>query len=470
MATQTRATQTRAVRLSDGRPGTGRRRSRASSLIAVLAIAVVVAACGGAASTASPSASAAATPTQAAATPQATQTQALTAAPTPTPRPTAAATPTPPPVEHRIGVRVVDGAGELFDRTTGAKFVPRGANLVRLDSYHDTLDPSAYDPTRIEATFARMQADGYNVVRVFNDHRVGGLVDATGRLSGAYLDDAVDLLARAKAHGIYVMFTQDWLPEGPVYAFASDPGIEDVNAFYLSGGGLTASAAFEVDFAAGLIARHAALDAVFAFELRNELYFSASHAPFSMKSGTVTTANGKTYDMADAASRRKMLDEGLNYWIDRVRSDVLAVDPTALVTVGFFQPQQPNPSRLGDDRLIETAAAISSSSADFIDLHAYPGSDINLPQYVQNYGLPKVTVKPILMGEFGTAHDQFATVSAASTALVNWQVQSCGYGFDGWLLWTWDTTEQPDFWNAVDQGGVIEKALAPSKRPDPCKK
>ena len=33
---------------------------------------------------------------------------------------------------HRIGVRVVDGVGEFYDRETGERFVPRGSNYVRL--------------------------------------------------------------------------------------------------------------------------------------------------------------------------------------------------------------------------------------------------------------------------------------------------------------------------------------------------
>jgi hypothetical protein len=36
------------------------------------------------------------------------------------------------------------------------------------------------------------------------------------------------------------------------------------------------------------------------------------------------------------------------------------------------------------------------------------------------------------------------------------------------LFWTWDLTEQPDFFNAVQGKGQIEAALAPVNRPDPC--
>ena len=49
-----------------------------------------------------------------------------------------------------------------------------------------------------------------------------------------------------------------------------------------------------------------------------------------------------------------------------------------------------------------------------------------------------------------------------------WQKQSCAYGIDGSLLWTWDTNEQHDLWNAMSDGGVIDQALSPKTRPDPC--
>ena len=48
------------------------------------------------------------------------------------------------------------------------------------------------------------------------------------------------------------------------------------------------------------------------------------------------------------------------------------------------------------------------------------------------------------------------------------QIESCRYGFDGWLLWTWDTEDTLGFWNALSQGSEIEKVLAPVNRPDPC--
>jgi hypothetical protein len=373
--------------------------------------------------------------------------------------------------EHRIGVRLVKGTGQLYDRQTGTAFTPRGFNLIRLaGGHHSTLSVGHYDPDATERAFARMQAGGYNTVRLFLDTYPGGLPGTATPLSDEFMDNATDFLARAAAHDIQVLFTTDWLPEGNsnAYAFETDPLIDNVNSLYLSKGGVAANERFFADFARGLIERGARLDALLAYELRNELYFSDKYGPFALKKGKVTTANGKSYDMASAKDKNRIIEENLVFWIDRMRAAIVAVDPTALVTIGFFQPKGPNTSRVGDDRLIETRAAILRSTADFIDLHGYPGGDLNLRQIVENFKLPKATAKPILLGEFGAEHRAYATIDDAVRTLVQWQVESCSYGFDGWLVWTWDALEQPEFWNALDKNGAIEHAFAPAVRPNPC--
>jgi hypothetical protein len=72
------------------------------------------------------------------------------------------------------------------------------------------------------------------------------------------------------------------------------------------------------------------------------------------------------------------------------------------------------------------------------------------------------------MGEFGGFLSEYATASDAAAGLKAWQVQSCTSNFKGWLLWTWDTDEQPELWNALSQGGVINQSLSPSSRPNSC--
>src|SRR5262249_5072861 len=97
--------------------------------------------------------------------------------------------------EHRIGVRVVNGVGEFYDRVTGAKFVPRGNNYIRLGPQttldgqhiitHSTFSPGIYDPARATQALQRMHADGYNIVRAWLS--VYAIGDPSSGLSSAYL-------------------------------------------------------------------------------------------------------------------------------------------------------------------------------------------------------------------------------------------------------------------------------------------
>lgn len=198
------------------------------------------------------------------------------------------------------------------------------------------------------------------------------------------------------------------------------------------------------------------------------MFFDSEQPPLSFTAGSVTTANGKAYDMSQPSDKDLMVEENLVYWIDQMRAAILEVDPGGLVSVGFFHPQEPNPARLDDPRLAVTGLAIWQSTADFIDLHAYPGFELSLQQHVENFGINGMNEKPIIMGEFGAEISRFASINTAANALVDWQVESCKYGFDGWIFWTWDLTEQPDFFNAQMQDGAINGVVAPLARPDPC--
>jgi orotidine-5'-phosphate decarboxylase len=111
---------------------------------------------------------------------------------------------------------------------------------------------------------------------------------------------------------------------------------------------------------------------------------------------------------------------------------------------------------------------IARSSADFVDVHPYPGFGYSLDQYMESYGITGTETKPIVIGEMGAGKEAFASPADAAAKLTEWQAASCRYGIDGWLIWTWDTDEQPDLWNARSGGGVIGRSLAPVVRPDPC--
>lgn len=399
------------------------------------------------------------------------------AAPTGAPPP--AAQPPANPPEHRIGIRLVNGAAEFFERRTGARFVPRGNNYVRLGRQtkedgsmtfgHSLFDPGSYDPSRVAFDLGKMHADGYNVVRVFLSPDTMG--SSIGDFSTGYMDNIIDFLEQARASEMYVMFTQDWIPGGKYGAILNKDcctTFTSMNANYLPPAGLEANRSFFQDFAGELIRRGAATEYIWSYQLRNEMFYDSDQPPLSLGSGLVTAANGVSYDMSNAADKQRMIEENNVFWIDSIRAAILGVDPTALVSVGFFVPHGPNAARIGDPRTVVPVSVIARSQVDFIDLHAYPGFELNLLQTVQNFQMQTVQDRPIVMGEFGGEVSRFPSIQAAAETFIDWQVESCQYGFDGWLFWTWDTNEQPDFFNALMQDGAINGALAPILRPDPC--
>lgn len=383
------------------------------------------------------------------------------------------------PVEHHIGIRVINGVGEFYNRQTGNKFIPRGMNYVRLGQQkkmdgsptfgHSLFDPDKYDSAKISADLQKMHADGYNIIRVFLSPDTMGT--AQGGFSPAYIDNIVDLLRSSKQNQIYVIFTQDWIPGGKYGALLNADcctTFTSMNANYLPPAGLRANKAFFQDFAAELVRRGAPTEYIFSYQLRNEMFYDSDQPPLSLSTGIITTANGKNYDMSSSVDKQKMIEENNVFWLDSIRSAILEVDPTALVSVGLFVPHGPNPARIGDARVVVSAPAIWESTMDFVDLHAYPGFELNLKQHVENFGMNNMQEKPIIMGEFGGEISRFPSIFAAAQTFVDWQVESCKYGFDGWIFWTWDLDEQPDFFNALMQEGAINGVLAPVIRPDPC--
>jgi hypothetical protein len=385
------------------------------------------------------------------------------------------------PPQHRIAVRArAVGSQELYDRMSGQAFVARGANYVRLAQqggagfYHSTFNVGEYEGARAEEALRRMRAGGSNVVRVFLSGACRGscVGDRLRGISVRYAADVADFLRLAKANGLYVIVTVDGLPTETRYEtiLNSEPRtlVEGANLDFLTTGGVRANASFWADFAAELIRQRAPTDVLLAYELRNEAHFDGRAKPFTLAGGLVPTPNGRTYDMSNQAEKDAMLDDGLVFWIDRVRAAIRAVDPTALVAIGFFEPQQPNASRSGDQRLIRTRAAIRGSSADVVDLHASPGIELTLPQYMENFGVDGTETKPVVLGDVGAFKAAFPSLDETPYALQDWQRESCRFGLDGWLVRTWDTEEQPELWNALSGGGTIERALAPAERADPC--
>lgn len=374
--------------------------------------------------------------------------------------------------KHVIGIRVVGGSGELFDRRSGRRFVPRGANYVRLaPEGHATFNLGRYAGKRASTALARMRALGYNTVRVFVGGSCAGCGGSAGSagVSRAYARNVADFLRRAKKTGQLVILTTQWLPDGYAAMIGDSALVDDVNRIFLTDGGIGAYASFWRDLVLELRRQGAPLDAVLAYDVVNEAAFVVDKAPFALTSGVLRAPSGQTYDLADPAARERLLGDGMVTFANRVRTAIKKVDPTALVSASYFAPSAPNPTRPGDTRDLRSRVVIEQSQLDLVDVHAYPGGDLSLAQHMQNYGIGGPTRKPVIIGETGAFRDAFASAAEAGVALQSWQAASCAYGIDGWLLWTWDTDEQPELWNAQSTGGTIAAVLGPRSRTDPCK-
>jgi hypothetical protein len=378
--------------------------------------------------------------------------------------------------DHVIGVRQVDDTGQLFNRETGETFVVRGVNYVYVP--HDgslsnlTLKVGVYDPSRTRLDFMALAANGYNTVRVFLDHcsaGVGCIGDSDGvGLNPAYLDNIADMLAAADEAGIFILFTSNDLPDQGGYAEQANAQSGEVfagyrNSYYLTSGAVAATRRYWQDLLSDLIDRSAATDRVLAWQLLNEQWMFLDQPPLSLTTGLVETSTG-TYDMSDPDQKQRMVSEGLIHYIAEVKAEILELDPSALVTMGFFAPG------VAPNWYVDTASLLAGADLDFFDFHAYPGWQ-SLEELVQAFGMEGYASKPILLGEYGAFREIYPNLKPAARVVTAWQSESCDYGFDGWLYWTYypaSASVDDRTWGLVDEAGFLLELLSPNEHPDPC--
>jgi hypothetical protein len=388
------------------------------------------------------------------------------------------------PAEHTIQVTDIGGQAVFWNENANVQFIPRGVHYFWIvpagGGFQDRFfGVGVFDQDRVREDFKKLKENGYNVIRIFfdgcNDDPICiGNSDGTG-LNGSYIDNIVKTMQIAKEEEVYLMLTSNDLPSQGGYWDIVQPGVSDQfasyrNSQYLTSPGVLASTTYWDDLLKALKVRHAPFEVVFAWSLVNEQFYFGDQPPFSLTSGSVTCANGNTYIMSNPDDKKSMAVDGMVYYINQIRKVIDVYDPNALVTMGFFAPDYPNPWRTGDSRYVETAGLLGTASLDFFDFHAYPGA-ISIDRIVENYGMTGYSAKPILMGEFGAFIDRYPVLSDATTAAQGWMAESCRLGFDGWLYWglyqaplaIGDAT-----WGLRDEDGELMDALSPVNHPDAC--
>jgi hypothetical protein len=380
--------------------------------------------------------------------------------------------------EHRIGIRTVDGRAEFFDRETGATFVPRGANYLQAGRNAEgaIVDRvfADYDGGQAEANLRAMKRLGYTAVRVALENcREDCIGDPAGWLRHQYLANLADFLRRAKGAGLPVLIQSNDLPEEGGYvprveATCCSPFDGYLNSQYFSPIGLGVYREYLKSALEGLRAAGAPLDSIFAYEIRGELFVTTNTPPLSLRAGSVTAADGATYDLSDAAARQRLVDDGIVFWVDEMAAAVRSVDPGALVAVGEFAPNAPNVWRGDDPRATPRIDTFLRTSVDFLDVHVYPGY-IPIGGLLENAGVPVGGPPiPIVIGEYGAFTSAYADPASGAAGLMQWQADSCRFGIDGWFHWHWRGEHDAEVWTGTEGHDAINTVLSPSERPDPC--
>ena len=363
--------------------------------------------------------------------------------------------------------------------TTRQKFVPRGADYVRLttvakgpnivctiSTFNVGTGLDAYNPHRAAQVLATMEEYGYNVIRVgFNSAESG---QASGGLNPAYWANVANFINLARTYNIRVSMVlmplpiQD-LPKPSTVPLPTADQTRNGNLYYLEPVYLAAEENYVRDLIGILETEHANMSDIFSYELEGETYFKTNLWPLDMTSGIVSTSAG-SFNMASATSREAMIDANTLYWENQLTAVIHSLLPGSLVALGFTQGL----AKFPEGRIGRAQSSLSSSSlVDYVDFHLYPIFG-PIQSQISSIGVAADTVtKPIIMGEFGEYGSEAPNASVAANALAAWERQSCdlfGFRFSGWITWTWDTEpweQQPAIYTMTNGHYAIAKAIAP---------
>lgn len=403
----------------------------------------------------------------------------------PSPQPS----PLPGPEVHRIGTRVVDGAGEFYDTVTGETFVPRGANYVDVREvvpgqlWEDyVFGAGTFRPDLVREAFHHLAEYGYNTVRLHFDLCVQG-PSCIGRpvgtgLNPQFLDHMVVVMNIAADEGLHLIMAASRVPRDGLYwerfavHYAFEEGLEslgdlDENGYYLHPAGVAMQAQYWRDLMSDLALRRAPFEVVLGWELQSEFWLHGRKPPLSLDRGLLTLPTGRTYNLADAEEKRQMVADATLAWLESLAAIVRETDPEALVAIGLapsaLQPPDPPAARYADVMPLLEAAPL-----DFIDLIT-PGLDRDLDRQAESLRSAAWQTRPAILGQVTIPRGQVPSLDVAAVRAQEWIAASCAYGLDGWLVWEYHSRPEPESaWGLISGEDELLQALAPVNQPDAC--
>lgn len=378
------------------------------------------------------------------------------------------------PVTGQLSVVRTAHGGSFRVGPKGTSFTMRGFDYQPLTAVrvagkiqydNDTFAPGYYNAAQAARTLKQMAALHYNSVRVFVNVNEVGNPSGPG-VDPGYVAKLAAFVTAAQQDGIRVLLVTGELPTSGGYLPKNNADFGRNNAYFLDEADIKGKERYLSDLITALRSDDAPLSDV-VWELAGEQDWYNKSAPLSWKRGLVRTANGGTYNMASAPSRAAMENANLLNWMNVLSSEIHRMVPASLVGLGVYAPSinLKRPQWTVAPQVLFTSRAKN----DFVDIHVYSNLGTQAEQ-IQSFGAG-ATTKAVIMGEFGAARSAFANPVAGARGLVQWQQQSChtaGLAISGWLIWTWNSEAQLEYWTALADHGVIERTLAPIRRPNPC--
>lgn len=362
-------------------------------------------------------------------------------------------------------------------------FHPEGFNYAVLGKggWHATFSVGTYDHDELDRNLAEMASVGANVIRVWawgeNVDGEGLTGDVRGsNLNQQYLENFVDFLALANKHKIYVMPILDEIPMNAFYRNimlnTPEHGEGRISGYthqFLSQDAIEAKKALIKDFVSYVKrADPGLLNTVLGWQLCNECCVRADEGPFIYKAGTVTVANGKTYDMADFDSRQACWDESIVHWANELSGAVKEVDPDAMVTMGMWTSDAH--ARVPYNGLVEpepdpripprpSVLAKDADQLDFLDIHIYPWQNSSeVRPACHEWDEVMATGKPAIVGEYGGfKHDSLEVARQKSLEI---REQAYAMGYQGSLFWVWNLCDENHVCYCAHHGD-LKHAMAP---------
>lgn len=346
--------------------------------------------------------------------------------------------------------------------------------------WHDTFNPARYDPAQVQADVATIADHDFNLVRVFVDHMAGdaGVIDSPGAttFSADYLANVADFLRRAGDAGLYVVLALPGIPRRASHPPTPSGPIGGRNRLYLARSWIDAKADYLRDFLSALFDSHGDLTpSLFAVELENETHVRTDQLPFSERTGTVTTADGETYDRTSDADLQRMVDSNVTLWANTCTRAVREVAPDTLVSasvfpyqsVGLDGPGNYRPGATPFDRIPAKPLALARTNVDYLDVHLYHGYPGTWEANLESIDFDALTDvlddrgMPLLLGEFGAKEVNYRDRDhAASVQRDLWNFAS-HRGYHGFAYWPFQNNAQ-DIYGATEGpgDGTILETLA----------